>query len=253
MNMSIKRPQQQLQGYFDDLLDDHELAVLNEPTPEVSVAEQEPLEVNPSLQKWQKEQLQSLLKNLAPVPEDILDSSLITHTVPAVIEEPVNHQAQSHPLPYLWNDNGRPEWAQKPFDVLLVTVRGVHLALPLRALDGIYPLDDKLTPLFEQPKWCMGLKKTLIGNIKIVDTELFIMPESYKETEVKQYHYCLPINDSGWGLAIDSMYQPVTIDPNTIKWRKNRQQRQWVAGTLKDHLCVLLDIPTFAGVLQRQQ
>ena len=85
------------------------------------------------------------------------------------------------PLAHDWQDNGRPIWAENAFDVLLVDVNGVKLAMPLQALDAIYPLEKELTPLFGQAKWFMGLQKTIAGNVNIINTAQFVMPERYDE------------------------------------------------------------------------
>jgi purine-binding chemotaxis protein CheW len=57
------------------------------------------------------------------------------------------------------------------------------------------------------------------------------------------------INGLKWGLAVNGIDQPITIDPEHIRWRPRRSQRPWMAGTVKDHMCVLLDIPVFGEIL----
>lgn len=150
-----------------------------------------------------------------------------------------------------WFDNGRPSWAQEQFDVLFVTVNNVNLALPLMALDGIHVLNDEpLTPLFAQSDWFMGLHKTHMGNIKTVNTARFLMPERIDNTldpsEIPAFQYNVAINDSGWGLAVNNIDQPVSISPEDIRWRVNRSSRPWVAGMVKEKMCILLDIPALS-------
>lgn len=220
-------------------------------------------------QQAQQEKLQRLLRNLAPSKNEveigldtqkIIEEKILSHTlddvdigIDASLESMgINTPYQWQVLSSEWLENGRPNWAQERFDILLVSVNGVNLAVPLGALDAIYPLEDKLTPLFGQAEWFMGLQKTLIGNINIINTTQFVMPERYDKNAAKAFKYSVAINGSGWGLAVDDIDQPISIDPDDIRWRVNRSQQPWMAGTVKEHMCVLLDIPTLVERLTKK-
>ncbi|MGH1440386.1 MAG: chemotaxis protein CheW [Cellvibrionaceae bacterium] len=162
-------------------------------------------------------------------------------------------QLDYQPLPPLsseWLENGRPNWAQEQFDILLIEVNGLQLAVPLVALGQIQPMDEDLTPLFGQSDWFMGLQKSPIGNVKTVNTAKFVMPERYQDDH--DYKYVVSINGLQWGLAVDRIHQPISIDPDSIRWRVNRSSRPWMAGMVKDHMCVLLDIPSMGELLQQE-
>lgn len=148
-----------------------------------------------------------------------------------------------------WLENGRPQWAQSRFDVLLFTVAGLTLAVPLIALGQIQPLTDELTPLFGQADWFMGLQPTPAGKIRTVNTAKFVMPERYDDRFLQTARYVMSINGVPWGLAVDSVNQPITLDPEEVKWRSDRSKRPWLAGTVKEHMCALLDIPQMGQML----
>jgi purine-binding chemotaxis protein CheW len=148
-----------------------------------------------------------------------------------------------------WMPNGLPKWAQSRFDVLLFQVSGLTLAVPLISLGQILPMSDTLTPLFGQADWFMGLQQTPIGKIRVVNTAKFVMPERYHADFVKNAKYVVSINGVPWGLAVDSVNQPISLEPHAVKWRTNRSQRPWLAGTVKEHMCALLDIPVFGKLL----
>ncbi len=155
------------------------------------------------------------------------------------------------PLSSEWLGNGRPNWAQEQFDILLIEVNGLQLAVPLVALGQIQDLDEEaMTSLFGQSDWFMGLQKTPMGNVKTVNTAKFVMPERYKDEH--NYKYVVSINGLSWGLAVDNIHQPISIDPDSIRWRPKRDSRPWMAGMVKDHMCVLLDIPAMGEILQEQ-
>ncbi len=148
-----------------------------------------------------------------------------------------------------WLDNGRPQWAQSRFDVLLFKVSGLTLAVPLISLGQIQPLTDELTPLFGQADWFMGLQPTPAGKIRTVNTAKFVMPERYDEGFLQTAKYVVSINGVPWGLAVDSVNQPITLMPDDVKWRGDRSKRPWLAGTVKEHMCALLDIPRIGQML----
>lgn len=148
-----------------------------------------------------------------------------------------------------WLENGRPQWAQSRFDVLLFKVAGLTLAVPLISLGQIQPLTDELTPLFGQADWFMGLQPTPAGKIRTVNTAKFVMPERYDASFLQSAKYVMSINGVPWGLAVDSVNQPITLQPDDVKWRGDRSKRPWLAGTVKDHMCALLDIPRIGQLL----
>lgn len=148
-----------------------------------------------------------------------------------------------------WMENGRPQWAQSRFDVLLFQVAGLTLAVPLISLGQIQPLTDELTPLFGQADWFMGLQPTPAGKIRTVNTAKFVMPERYDEVFLQTARYVMSINGVPWGLAVDSVNQPITLNPDDVKWRGDRSKRPWLAGTVKEHMCALLDIPRIGQML----
>ncbi len=152
-----------------------------------------------------------------------------------------------------WLDNGRPAWAQKRFDVLLFKVSGLTLAVPLISLGQIQPLTEALTPLFGQVDWFMGIQPTPAGKISTVNTAKFVMPERYDPEFVKTAKYVISIDGVPWGLAVDAVNQPISLQPEDVKWRTERSRRPWLAGTVKDQMCALLDIPRIGQILMEAQ
>jgi purine-binding chemotaxis protein CheW len=152
-----------------------------------------------------------------------------------------------------WSDNGRPSWAQQRFEVLLFEVAGLTLAVPLVSLGQIQPLTEELTPLFGQADWFIGLQPTPVGRVRVINTARFVMPERYEEHFIDAAKYVVSLADSPWGLAVDAVNQPITLNPEDVKWRGERSKRPWLAGTIKQHMCALLDIPTMRRLLQHSE
>lgn len=149
-----------------------------------------------------------------------------------------------------WGENGRPVWAQNKFDALLFEVSGLTLAVPLIALGQIVNMSsDKLTPLFGRSEWFMGLLTTPFGQMRVINTALFVMPERYKASFLESIQYVISMDGQPWGLAVDSVTQPIRLDPDDVKWRSERTSRPWLAGTVKSKMCALIDIPQMAKLL----
>ena len=129
----------------------------------------------------------------AVMEEQVRDARLLSLAVP-VVEVQVEHSApaitvdvpaQTPPTQSLSavHNSERPSWGAEPFECLLFDVAGLKLAVPLVCLGSIYPLDGKeLTPIFGQPEWFLGMLPGQNGNLKVLDTARWIMPERYSES-----------------------------------------------------------------------
>lgn len=263
----INRDQQVVQSYLDELLTEAPSAEFR-PAPVASpsvapaptaVALQEQVQ---ALEVVKRQQLQALLDRPAPVvapvvtpPEVPLQSvqvEVAESVAPEVeLEAALETVAVDSPL-LQWSANGRPVWAQQPFDVLLFRVAGLTLAVPIIALGQIYPITDGLTPLFGQAEWFMGLQPTPTGRLRTVNTALFVMPERYDPAFVQSARYVVSIDGLDWGLAVDEVQQPIRLAPEDVTWRSERGKRPWLAGTVKTAMCALLDVPQVGRLLESQ-
>ena len=146
--------------------------------------------------------------------------------------------------------DGRPAWAEEPFECLLFDVAGLTLAVPLVCLGSIYPLaGHDLTPLFGQPEWFLGILPSQSGNLKVLDTARWIMPDRYRDDFRQGLQYVISVQGYEWGLAVHQVSRSLRLDPNEIKWRTQRGQRPWLAGTVIEHMCALLDVSELAELI----
>ncbi|KES25579.1 MULTISPECIES: CheW domain-containing protein [Pseudomonas] len=272
------RPQLALQSYLDALLqeatfDDFEveapapapaapvLAAVPAPAP---VAEPEPVS-SVSLDEFEAAVLEEQVRDahrvtraavplpLAEVPlpvEPVIESALPVEAADEVIDLHRPGSAQMPPAPLALLDDGRPEWAAEPFECLLFDVAGLTLAVPLVCLGSIYPLAGKeLTPLFGQPDWFLGILPSQSGNLKVLDTARWVMPERYRDDYREGLQYVISVQGYEWGLAVHQVSRSVRLDPSEVKWRSQRQQRPWLAGTVIEQMCALLDVSALAGLI----
>lgn len=254
------RPQLALQSYLDGLLqdaaieladnislDEFEAAVLEE---QVRDARSIPAPVAP------KPVIELAPRPLVlPTIEMPLADIAISVEVPVHVAEAkvpvevvqVAPQVLVVPEPVL---QGRPEWAQGPFECLLFDVAGLTLAVPLVCLGSIYPLEgQELTPLFGQPDWFLGILPCQAGNLKVLDTARWVMPDRYRDDFREGLQYVISVEGYEWGLAVHQVSRSIRLDPNEVKWRSQRTQRPWLAGTVIEHMCALLDIASLAELI----
>lgn len=276
------RPQLALQSYLDALLqeatfDDYEveapapapaapvLAAVPAPAPlVVPVAEPEPVS-SVSLDEFEAAVLEEQVRDAhrvaraavplplaeAPLPvAPVVEAAPPVEAVDEVIDLHRPGSAQMPPAPLALLDDGRPEWAAEPFECLLFDVAGLTLAVPLVCLGSIYPLAGKeLTPLFGQPDWFLGILPSQSGNLKVLDTARWVMPERYRDDYREGLQYVISVQGYEWGLAVHQVSRSVRLDPSEVKWRSQRQQRPWLAGTVIEQMCALLDVSALAGLI----
>ena len=237
------RPQLALQSYLDALLqeaaaeladsvslDEFETAVLEEQVRDARLLA--PREVK----------VEMPVVDVPPVVTPLLvpEVPLVAPTAALAIEPP------SVPL----SVDGQPSWAEEPFECLLFDVAGLTLAVPLVCLGTIYPLhDQELTPLFGQPDWFLGILPSQSGNLKVLDTARWVMPDRYREDFRQGLQYVISVQGYEWGLAVHQVSRSIRLDPSEVKWRTQRTQRPWLAGTVIEHMCALLDVAALAELI----
>jgi len=187
--------------------------------------------------------LRDVLPDDEPEPEPEQEPEPVPVPVPVPVPEPVPEtlcvSQRREPMP----------WADKPFASLLFDVMGLDLAAPLQELGGIMPLADKLQPLAAQADWFMGLIRWNDRTIRVVDTARFVMPERVAADQQIDYQSVVVLGDSHWALAVNNADQSVNLQPCDIRWRKTLGKRPWLAGTVLNRLCALLDVDVLIALL----
>ncbi|MCP1517179.1 purine-binding chemotaxis protein CheW [Pseudomonas migulae] len=192
--------------------------------------------------------LQALVPPTAPLLQALVPPTApqLQALVPPIVE--VHLPPSNTPPPV--ETNGRPAWAAEPFECLLFDVAGLTLAVPLVCLGSIYSLaGQELTPLFGQPEWFLGILPSQAGNLKVLDTARWVMPDRYRDDFRQGLQYVISVQGYEWGLAVHQVSRSLRLDPNEIKWRTHRGQRPWLAGTVIEHMCALLDVSELAELI----
>ena len=259
-----QRPQVALQSYLDSLL--HEATEALEPEPSLDRLD----EFQAAVLEEQARDALSLQSTPAPAVEPVPVPEpepepvpLQSAPIPMPVADPLStaepervspvadvHLPTATTRPLLAAVDGRPTWAAEPFECLLFDVAGLTLAVPLVCLGSIYALAGQtLTPLFGQPDWFLGILPSNSGNLKVLDTARWVMPDRYRDDFREGLQYVISVQGYEWGLAVHQVSRSLRLDPSEIKWRGQRGQRPWLAGTVIEHMCALLDVAELAELI----
>jgi purine-binding chemotaxis protein CheW len=143
-------------------------------------------------------------------------------------------------------------YRQGDFQVMFFEVAGLMIAVPLIELGGIHNT-DKTTPLMGKPDWFKGVMLHRAAKVNVVDTALWVMPEKCDEALISalNYQYIIMLNDSSWGLSAEKLVDTVTLKQEDVKWLDTQNKRPWLAGLVKNRMCVLLDVESLIKLLDK--
>jgi len=246
----VADPGSAIASYLDELLHTAtDSALREEPEPPKPVARERTRiapKPAPVVARPVAEAKSELRKPVTPAP--------VAEKAPEVESPPVEHkQAADIPSPPEVEPPGRPEWSDKPFECLIFTVAGLQLAVPLILLGAIHRIEEPVKPIPGSPRWYMGMRPDRERNLRVVDTAEWIMAGRAPEDARDNYRFVIRLDSSEWGLACDDVAQSFTLKPDEVRWRTARSKRPWLAGTVIDHMCALIDVKTMADLLVRAE
>lgn len=139
-------------------------------------------------------------------------------------------------------------WSSQGVECLVFSVCGLKLAVPLLFLGGVYEItSNDVKPLVGQPKWYLGMVHTDEHHLQVIDTAKLIMPERKQCLSEQGFKYLIQLEKTPWAIACQFIDDTVRLDASEIKWRGERGKRTWLAGTVIEKMCALIDVN---GLLQ---
>ncbi len=151
---------------------------------------------------------------------------------------------------------GVPEWAEKECEALMFKVGGfLTLATPLVELNTILTWrDGAVMPMPGGSEWFLGLLKVRDRQVKVIDIAKFVIPKNHKAREGLDerggFKHIVIVGDGEFGLACDELGDVISVTPDGVRWRTDRSARPWLAGTVVEHMCALLDMDVFCQMLK---
>jgi purine-binding chemotaxis protein CheW len=141
---------------------------------------------------------------------------------------------------------GVPVWAGERFQALLFEVAGLTLAVPLVKLKGVITQSGALTPMPGQAPLFAGLAGYQGQQSRVVDTARLVLPAdraAQLDPDISgRCHSLVMIDDGRWALACSRIGDVIELDSGGVKWRSAGGRRLWLAGTVIERMCALLDI-----------
>ncbi|CAK0757000.1 putative CheW protein [Gammaproteobacteria bacterium] len=140
----------------------------------------------------------------------------------------------------------------EPFQTLLFQVAGLTVAVPLVELNGILRYPERLVAVPGLPPWGLGVIRHRDANLIVIDSIELFVPENLLEATRSRSNprYLVVLGGGRFGLACDSVDQVVSLKPDEVRWRGERGRRPWLAGTVKERLCALLEVPSLVRLLK---
>ena len=148
---------------------------------------------------------------------------------------------------------GVPDWARAPFPVLLFEVAGLTLAVPLIKLKGVVPGEGDTTPMPGHSPLFLGVMPYQGMQSRVVDLARLVLPADRLAALEQDVHertrQRVMIDDGRWALACSTIGNVIELEAKDVKWRSAAGKRPWLAGTVIDKMCALLDTDALAQML----
>ena len=122
---------------------------------------------------------------------------------------------------------------------------------PFAGADAISPA-PKVSNIAEQSNWQNSFVECCLGEVDdrvIVDTAKLVMPERYDNNMVSNYRQVLLIRDMDWCFAVDSIGGEMDINVSEVRWRSQHTRREWLAGTIIEKMCAIVDVDALHRLL----
>lgn len=233
-----------LQNYLDQLL-----VTATEPQrieKIIQITNDEVSAEDPVIEELKIEKVESRV-SVESVPKSLVEPVIET-TIAAELEDIVEKVEQKN-TSVVAHLTDQESWSSQGVECLIFSVCGLKLAVPLLFLGGVHEVrKDDVRPLMGQPKWYLGMLTADESTLQVIDTSNFIMPEKGQNLSELGYKYLIQLEKTPWAIACQSIDDTVRLEASEIKWRGDRGKRAWLAGTVIEKMCALVDV---SGLLKR--
>jgi purine-binding chemotaxis protein CheW len=130
----------------------------------------------------------------------------------------------------------------------MIRVSGMTLGVPTAAIDNIVALDSLTVTATIASDCSSGCYTEGATRIAIVDTARLLLPDQATRPS-PQSRFLLRLKNQPWALSCEVVDATFTPNPDAVNWRGANSKRLWLAGTVRDPGCALLDIPELLKLL----
>ncbi|MCG5529972.1 chemotaxis protein CheW [Halorhodospira halochloris] len=147
-----------------------------------------------------------------------------------------------------------PSWAKPWFQAMIFHVGPLRVAVPLVKLHRVLRWEDvQVEPYVSQPAWVHGALYHRNRFVRVVDTAELVLPAKHRPPlQERQHGKLLVVGDGSWALACQEVGDVFRLTPDQIQWRDQQGRHRWLAGTVSERLCALLDTDSFTQLLENE-
>lgn len=127
----------------------------------------------------------------------------------------------------------------------LIRIGGLTLGVPTHCIADSVTAPSQWTPLSDTRAWVLGGYHHGSELFTVVDTAALLVPGS----TLQSVSSIVLLAGQGIALACDGIGAQITPDPTQVNWRGAQGKRPWLAGTVREPACALLDIPELIRLL----
>ena len=199
---------------------------------------------------------ESLIKESSTVGESsqiLTDESITGECDLILVKEPVLAVESSQANEHENNFSYLHERAAASFQSIVCVINDTQIAFPLAELGGIHQI-SRIDRIAGKAEWCLGVMDIKGATYNIVDGTRWLIDPKGNVSDAEDesaFQYVILLNDSDWGIACHDLVDTVLCEKENIKWRDPSRSKPWLAGIMKEQMCILLD--TFAVVDMLQQ
>ncbi len=130
----------------------------------------------------------------------------------------------------------------------LIRIGALTLGIPTQFIAAIVAAPTQWTTLDDARAWVLGSYNSRTESYTVVDTAALLIPGGALHAAAVGSSAVL-LAGQRWALACDGIGEQIAPDPAQINWRGAQGKRLWLAGTVSNPACALLDIPELIGLL----
>ncbi|MHB8472814.1 MAG: chemotaxis protein CheW [Gammaproteobacteria bacterium] len=130
----------------------------------------------------------------------------------------------------------------------MIRVSGMTLGVPTAAIDNIVALDSITVTAITASDCSSGYYTEGATRIAIVETARLLLPD-HATRPSPQTRFLVRLKNQPWALSCEAVDATFTPAPDAVNWRGTHGKRLWLAGTVRDPGCALLDIPELLKLL----
>ncbi len=148
------------------------------------------------------------------------------------------------------------DWRSQPFQGVMVEGCNCRFVIPFNFLTGIERFPAKLTILPKARPWVLGIHNGRGQQTTVFDLDR-LAGRKAKETGLppvnedarRDYRYLVLLAEGKWGIACSAVGKTGEIVPARVKWRSEQGTNPWLAGTAKEQLAPVVDVPRLIDYL----